>query len=425
MRRLRPVSFTLAALVGAFSLSQAASCKKDAEKLPTVTSTGGTTITNTSTGTGGDGGSGGAGGAGGAMGGAGGAGGTSTTAAGGAGGAGGGTFGNCSDQKQNQGETDVDCGGPCAPCDDGKLCADKVDCKNKVCGKNNVCSNPPCQCQPPTCVDAQQNGDESDLDCGGGCPTKCAIAQKCKQPTDCLSASCVADTCACPPGMVTAGQVGGAGSYCIDQTEVTRGEYVQFVAANPPQKDPACAWNKVYIPSLTWPPDQTQYTLPVVYVDWCDASAYCQWKGKHLCGKIGGGTVDFGDKSDETKDQWYNACTAQGANPFPYGINYDPAKCYGKDASAFDGGATEPMGMKDKDGNILSKCQGGQVGLYDMSGNVKEWEDSCDGQAGDTDQCLVRGGSYLSDEAALRCDAPDPEKRTTQAPDIGFRCCLF
>jgi hypothetical protein len=428
MRTPRPAPILVAALVGSFAVVQAMSCKSSSEKLPTVTSQPGPTNTATNSTGGGGGAGGGSGGtsAGGSthQGGSG-TGGTTTTSAGGAGGTGGNGFASCSDGIKNQGESDTDCGGPCNPCDDGKACNDKVDCKDKVCGKNNVCSNPPCICQTPTCSDAQMNGAETDVDCGGTCPAKCAIGQKCVGGGDCLSGSCTGNVCSCPAGMVTAGQVGGAGSYCIDATEVTRGDYVKFIAANPPQKEPFCAWNKVYVPSLTWPPDAMQYQLPVVYVDWCDASSYCSWQGKHLCGKIGGGTVDFADKSDETKDQWYNACTAQGANPYPYGINYDGTKCYGKDANDFDGGATSPIAMKDKDGNILSKCQGGQVGLYDMSGNVAEWEDSCDGQTGDSDKCLVRGGSYLSDEAALRCDSPDPRARNTQAPDIGFRCCLF
>ena len=53
MRRSRPVSITLAALAGVFVLSQAVSCKKSTEKFATVTSTGGTSLTDTSSGTGG------------------------------------------------------------------------------------------------------------------------------------------------------------------------------------------------------------------------------------------------------------------------------------------------------------------------------------------------------------------------------------
>jgi hypothetical protein len=39
----------------------------------------------------------------------------------------------CDDQLQNSGETDVDCGGPCGPCPNGKLCALPSDCESGVC----------------------------------------------------------------------------------------------------------------------------------------------------------------------------------------------------------------------------------------------------------------------------------------------------
>jgi hypothetical protein len=50
----------------------------------------------------------------------------STSASGGAGGTGG--VASCSDGVQNQGETDVDCGGPCAGCALGKHCKTDLDC---------------------------------------------------------------------------------------------------------------------------------------------------------------------------------------------------------------------------------------------------------------------------------------------------------
>ena len=34
-----------------------------------------------------------------------------------------------------------------------------------------------------------------------------------------------------------------------------------------------------------------------------------------------------------------------------------------------------------------------------MSGNVAEWEDSCDASTGATDTCLARGGSFASQAA--------------------------
>jgi len=47
----------------------------------------------------------------------------------------------CSDGIKNQDETDVDCGGSCDPCTDGKACETDDDCVNK-CSSNNKCYTP-------------------------------------------------------------------------------------------------------------------------------------------------------------------------------------------------------------------------------------------------------------------------------------------
>jgi len=75
----------------------------------------------------------------------------------------------CNDGIQNGNETDVDCGGsdcaPCPTCNDGILNGNEtgVDCGGSDC--------PAC----PTCDDGIQNGNETDVDCGGSdcapCPT--------------------------------------------------------------------------------------------------------------------------------------------------------------------------------------------------------------------------------------------------------------
>ena len=62
-----------------------------------------------------------------------------------------------------------------------------------------------------------------------------------------------------------------------------------------------------------------------------------------------------------------------------------------------------------------------------MSGNVAEWENSCSGSNGANDQCLVRGGSFLSSADDAKCAA---QRTVDRAPmsgsdllDVGFRCC--
>jgi cysteine-rich repeat protein len=132
----------------------------------------------------GGGGTGGAGGAGSASGtgGIGGAGPASGTGgAGGSGGAGG-QDATCIDQVQNQGETDVDCGGPMCPhCITGKACLDAADCTSKFCkaATGQPCNgNGPCVCEPPTCGDGNVAGsegcDDNNTSSGDGCSSGCA-----------------------------------------------------------------------------------------------------------------------------------------------------------------------------------------------------------------------------------------------------------
>lgn len=38
-----------------------------------------------------------------------------------------------------------------------------------------------------TCHNSALDGDESDVDCGGGCPAKCQLNKKCRTRADCVS----------------------------------------------------------------------------------------------------------------------------------------------------------------------------------------------------------------------------------------------
>ncbi|MEZ4225410.1 MAG: formylglycine-generating enzyme family protein [Polyangiaceae bacterium] len=206
-----------------------------------------------------------------------------------------------------------------------------------------------------------------------------------------------------------------AGGYSIDATEVTNAAYGDFLATNPKTSlQPAeCAGNTSYLPNSGWPAALDRQLHPVVDVDWCDARAYCGWAKKRLCGRVGGGANPYGDFTDSTKSQWHNACSGGGSRTFPYGVGYVAATCNGADYGA---GATTAAGS-------VKTCEGGYPGLFDMSGNVWEWEDSCNATSGADDLCRIRGGSYAQNQSNLHCAADSALPRGSAGKAVGFRCC--
>ena len=75
-------------------------------------------------------------------------------------------------------------------------------------------------------------------------------------------------------------------------------------------------------------------------------------------------------------------------NKYPYGNTYQPSYCNTHDYGA---GNTTTVGSLP---NCVTSAPG-YAGVYDLSGNVIEWEDSCDETAGEDANCRLRGGSDL------------------------------
>jgi hypothetical protein len=160
------------------------------------------------TGCGGD--SGGAGGAGGAATSTG----TTSSSSASSSGTGGAAPGPCQDKMQDGTETDVDCGGTCARCDDGKKCSIGSDCASTACTAG--------LCAQPTCVDGTRNGKETDVDCGTTC-SPCADGKGCAYGTDCASGVCTAGVCQASKcndsvmnGTETSVDCGGSCPHCPD-----------------------------------------------------------------------------------------------------------------------------------------------------------------------------------------------------------------
>ena len=202
-----------------------------------------------------------------------------------------------------------------------------------------------------------------------------------------------------------------AGSFCIDSTEATTAHYRAFLADPDVAPQPAyCAWNTTYQPKF---PIANDTNAPIVGVDYCDARAFCEWAGKRLCGRIGGGETPFASFADARESQWYAACSAGGTRIFPYGNNYDGSACNGAD---FGRGTLAPAGTP--------TCEGGFPGLFDMSGNAWEWEHACDGALGQSDKCRLRSGEWTNPSGFLRCDYGGFYiGRDFATQSIGIRCC--
>jgi hypothetical protein len=98
----------------------------------------------------------------------------------------------CADLTRNGTETDVDCGGiECPRCAPPLACTLDSDCTTLICHHTLL------RCELPSCTDGTQNGNESDVDCGGTCPD-CARGRRCTMDGDCQTGNCQSGVCGGP-----------------------------------------------------------------------------------------------------------------------------------------------------------------------------------------------------------------------------------
>lgn len=278
------------------------------------------------------------------------------------------------------------------------------------------------------CTNKALDGDETDTDCGGSCP-RCGSGRKCGDDGDCLSGNCTGGRCALCPATMLRIPV-GAQAYCIDPTEVTLGQYDAFAAKTSPKSvtfPTQCKWKNAESSFAPNPRPGGGSNAPVRNVDWCDAWAYCDSLEKRLCGAITTSTTTkppapFDKYDDPNVDQWRHACSYSASPAWPYGATADPAKCNTSDR-VMDGGTATILSVRS-----LTTCIGAPAelnALYDMSGNVAEWEDSCTGTSGTSDVCRVRGGSFRDRASNSACGAATTRNRGDRADWVGFRCCKW
>lgn len=211
--------------------------------------------------------------------------------------------------------------------------------------------------------------------------------------------------------------------FCIDKTEVTRGQYEAWLDGKPSTsgQPSACADNDDYTPTCSWSPGSNKTEQPVVCVDWCDAQAFCQAAGKRLCGKLGGGGASPFESYDDPKvSEWQAACTSGGKYEYTYGNTFDTDICRDADADDYTTWGLADVGS-------FTQCHSPDAAyakVFDLSGHVAEWENSCVDDSPEA-PCRIRGGSYQHHAHGTRCAMGKELKwpRTRKIDSVGFRCC--
>ncbi len=195
-------------------------------------------------------------------------------------------------------------------------------------------------------------------------------------------------------------------AYKIDKMEVSNKSYAEFMKATG-HAAPAY-WDD---PRLNKPEQ------PVVGVNWFDARAFCEWKGKRL----------------PTEAEWERAAKGpSGDNHFPWGHKFEPTKVnYGQHV-----GYTSPVDAYPEGASGF--------GVLNMAGNVFEWvADWYDPDYYKTSQALnpqgpdqgynfanqgpvkgLRGGSWLAPETSLHTSHRfwNQPENNSYGVGLGFRC---
>lgn len=104
----------------------------------------------------------------------------------------------------SSGETALDCGGPCDPCESGQPCDSDDDCVEHLCAEDGTCAH-------ARCGDHVLNGAETDVDCGApSCPA-CDPGMRCNSHESCQSGVCEEGVCieaTCGDGVMNGDETG-------------------------------------------------------------------------------------------------------------------------------------------------------------------------------------------------------------------------
>ena len=202
--------------------------------------------------------------------------------------------------------------------------------------------------------------------------------------------------------------------YWIDVYEVTNEKYLEFVKAtgHRPALDDTCDTDACWKGNL-WKgkgfPEKIR-NQPVTQVNWHDAVAYCQWRGKRL----------------PTEAEWEKAARGPSGNLYPWGNKQPP------------GMATYRRKWRGIDTltDVGSYSSGVSIyGVHDLAGNVWEWvadwydrnyykkNINYNPKGPKTGKFkVVRGGSWVNYADTLHSAFRRWSRPEVRFNDTGFRC---
>lgn len=192
------------------------------------------------------------------------------------------------------------------------------------------------------------------------------------------------------------------GEFYIGKFDVTVRQFRRFVKASG-YRPATAAWSRYAAAAED---------RPVASVAWPDAVAYCAWAGLEL----------------PSEAQWEKAARGTDARIYPWGNEWDAARCHNAAAKGF-ASRPAPVGSYPKGVS--------PVGCHDMEGNVAQWTaswfDRYPGNRSDAHSLsygrryrVVRGGGFSERRPAvfLHCAFRLPADPSDVDPSRGFRVAL-
>ncbi|MGH7149693.1 MAG: formylglycine-generating enzyme family protein, partial [Planctomycetota bacterium] len=179
-------------------------------------------------------------------------------------------------------------------------------------------------------------------------------------------------------------EVRSVGEFWIDRDPVTNGEFARFA------RDSGTSLPEHFRQGGFL---DRKREHPVVGVTLGQALAFARHAGKDL----------------PTEEEWEKAARGTTGRAYPWGENYEPARCNASDSLRRD---TIAVGSLPRGAS--------PYGCHDLAGNVWEWTRTFAGR----DLCVVKGGSWYDPPIAVRADRRSSARPAFASASLGFRCVL-